>query len=226
MFRGLLILSSLILTSCGVVESIPAKGTGDQKTLSDKAQPSEAQTPLVKKQSFETALLIAEGEIIPDCSKDNKSQLIYVTDLEQFQACNGNKWQVINIAGKDGKDGKDGHDGKNGTDGINGKSGADAPIVAANQWLNPLTKKYWLRTGIITNSQLNSVCGTDGTWSLASGQVLLTAISQGMGQALPSELHRAWNGDSALVGTDTSFVPLPGVVNPNTQASAYCVQNG
>ncbi len=58
---------------------------------------------------------LAKGDTLPECTKDNAGEMLYVADSGAVYHCTGKAWATLN--GADGTDGKDGSDGKDGTDG-------------------------------------------------------------------------------------------------------------
>lgn len=56
--------------------------------------------------------IIAGGEELPDCTKDNVGEIAYVTDSSDVYYCVDGKW--LTLKGEDGDDGKDGENGKDG----------------------------------------------------------------------------------------------------------------
>jgi hypothetical protein len=64
------------------------------------------------------SLAINTAAELPECNEANKSQLIYVIELKEFQVCDATKWAAIDIKGSDGKDGANGSNGTNGSDGM------------------------------------------------------------------------------------------------------------
>ncbi len=65
---------------------------------------------------------------LPACNADSIGLLYYVADLNAFQTCKTNGWNLIDITGTDGSDGVDGSngiDGDDGEDGVDGQNGTD-----------------------------------------------------------------------------------------------------
>ena len=91
MYKHLILIS--LITACGT----------DEKKQAPNQTPADN-----PKQQSSTMSLAVNASDIPECSDSNKNQLIYVTDLKQFQTCD-TAWVVIETpAGKDGATGKDG----------------------------------------------------------------------------------------------------------------------
>jgi len=65
--------------------------------------------------------VIAIDEKVPDCTKDNVGEMIFVAKVSEVYYCANNEWSTLN--GKDGEDGVDGKDGVNGENGKNGENG-------------------------------------------------------------------------------------------------------
>jgi ELWxxDGT repeat protein len=62
---------------------------------------------------------------LPACNTDSIGLLYYVADINAFQTCQTNGWNLIDITGTNGLDGVNGSNGIDGVDGQNGQNGTD-----------------------------------------------------------------------------------------------------
>lgn len=123
-----------------------------------------------------------------------------------------------------GPEGPKGDTGAAGATGATGSTGAAAPTpspvpaLASNEWRNPFTGKYWIRTGLVSNGA--NPC-LSGNWIAGTGSEIATGRTQGLFDALPSATHLAWS-TTTVVRADAAgdAIVLSDIVNP--QAPYYC----
>lgn len=192
-------------------------GSQDGNQSLDTAQNSEEKTVTNIDGKEEVFSIISESSKKPECLEGNDSQLIYVADTEEFQACQALSWITIDIKGKDGVDGKDGQDG-------------ETTILSNTEWIDPVDGKKWFITGPFDMT----VKPCAAPYRMPTAQELTSAIYHGLTNGLAPTKDAAWHKDSPSSmsvggGGYYSVVLLPSGEYGSRQSSSpqqvYCMND-
>jgi hypothetical protein len=240
----LAIIVAMISTACGsVADDKPAIPTGAAPVQVGASENVRESDPLPK------ALYVADAAGLPDCTAERYGELAYVVASKTFEACQG-EWTVVTIeipagargadgaSGRDGTNGRDGIDGSNGKDGATGAQGIAGPAgkdmeVDTASWLDPITKKRWLKSPSARfYTEAVAACAGDG-WSLASAEFFSAAWDHGLVASNPAPptggINSAWVADANGLNVGQHFASsvLDGRLNTQfsdaTALAVYCV---
>lgn len=202
--KALVVTVALVLSACGAQDQPAASDTQatDGSAVATQVTKETATAP--------SAMLVENVEKLPTCEVNGT--LIYVLADENFLVCDGEIWQHIDIAGKDGEAGKDGVDGKDGQD-------AEEPMIASqNMWHDPVTGKWWFMGAKNTSYLPEFACS--GDWHVPTNEEAYLAGAHGMFSVLVS-----WTGWGR---TATASIDMNGALAPRRDALGYvvyCMQN-
>ena len=113
-------IESLLLCSLLVLSSLSGCIGTDEPDVETNPQ-QEDPTELSKW----TTYYAVDLSDLPACNTDSIGLLYYVADINAFQTCQTNGWNLIDITGTNGLDGVNGSNGIDGVDGQNGQNGTD-----------------------------------------------------------------------------------------------------
>lgn len=182
--RTIAIIVAIILSSCGSAND----GSGDSfQVAGSQVKPSPSTAP-DQTHAMQTAELYNLETDLPDCDASNKGALAYLIVREQFQACDGSQWAVVNIRGE------------------KGDPGVDGKPIPTTEWNDPVTGKLWMITGSISTSATFGACG-ETEWRDPTLQEMKTACAHGLFQRFPGQY--AWSDHSDVFVSngcyDTTF---------------------
>lgn len=202
----------IFLVSCGAQKYVK----DSYKTDSGQADISHDPSPAPDSANAPTeeyASYAATAKDVPDCKNANQNQLIYVNDVNQFEVCQSNSWNIIKIQGKDGSDGKDSPD----------------PLNEKYMWKDPVMASLWLIPGASMPYVMNATCSGD----YREPTVLEASVAAQRGLKLAAVALNAplviWTNQVDAPGTgeytfDMTLVPMRMNDQLKTAyAGAYCV---
>jgi ELWxxDGT repeat protein len=108
----------LLLCSLLVISSLSGCFGTDEPDV--ETNPQEVDSTELSKWTTYYAVNLSD---LPACNTDSIGLLYYVADINAFQTCKTNGWNLIDITGTNGLDGVDGSNGIDGVDGVDGQNG-------------------------------------------------------------------------------------------------------
>lgn len=142
------LLMILILTACGQAAD----------------QSSSEKSPEGKdKKSFRGSIYLESKKQLPKCGEANDTQLAYVKKEHTFYVCEDSEWAEVAIEGERG---------------TAGRNGSDAPVLANNEWIDPVTDIHWIVAGQANGTAAASYCGNGS--ELAPTEEIIEALQNGL----------------------------------------------
>lgn len=210
-----LILLLTVLVGCG-------SESGDKAPNNDSETSEKA--VVLSSPDVESIALDAKSDL-PSCSDDNRSQLAYIVDEDNFYVCRKD-WTLVSIRGKAGQDGEKGDKGDTGATGATGQTSN-----SSNVWVDTLTGFTWYLGGTNTHAQAETSC--TGDYRLPTIPEAYAAITHGI-RLIAGEIGANldfWTSEK-IFATEASYYyatinagnPVGGAGGPAATYSVFCVK--
>lgn len=202
-----------VLTGCGS-ESSPEGANIDPK--------ADEKAVVVNDPDIHSIALDSKSEL-PDCSDENKSQLAYIIEEDQFYVCKA-EWKKITIKGAKGEKGDSGANGTTTTVHVDGGN-------SSNVWVDSISGFSWHLGGTNTHAQAESSCSNG--YRLPTINEAYAAITHGI-RLIAIDISASpdfWTSEavSGVAGsyyyaTVSSGNPSGAAGNASATASVFCIK--
>lgn len=161
LFVALIVLIQVMLV-------LSMSGCGSESSGNNENSDSEKQEKGVVTSSPDIDSIALESKSeLPECVKENESQLAYVIDEDQFYVCKSS-WKVVSIKGKQGDKGEKGDSG----------STVIRDSNNSNYWTDSITGYQWFLGGTATKA--NALITCTGDYRLPTLEEGKTAVNHGI----------------------------------------------
>lgn len=170
--KSLILLAHIMLAiSCGTIEEMNVHQPSEE-TIERIGDSRREIVVEYRKQNGTYALTVSSSGDMPECSKANDRQLVYVKDEAIFFSCDEGTWIEIDLKGEPGPAGPKGETGDKG----------EAAISISNGWIDPVSGQQWIIGGTAMLSQAMAACSSP--WRLPTAEEALQAGLRGIKTAV------------------------------------------